>query len=904
MSLLEDDRFPSFDDKILEILRQKKFIKFTEPQKKFFPVVMNGSNCLLIAPTGSGKTEAAMFPVFQKLLTGNFDPIAVLYITPLRALNRDMKGRLLEYAKSTGISIQIKHSDMTQTERNAITKTPPQILITTPESLQIMLKGKNLRQLLKNVRVVVADELHELSQGERGSQFSLAMERLKAISGDFQRIGLSATVGNPQSLAEFLSPHDTARIVDVSMLRSKEIRAILPEKAEQDIAEQMGCDTQYAGSVMQIMKEIEETSGTIVFVNTRTAAEDLAFRIRMIDKDAPIEVHHGSLSRESRETAEKNFREGLTRALISTSSLELGIDVGAAQKVVQFNSPRQVSKLLQRIGRSGHSLERVSVGRVICNDIIELEEATAIIDLAMENKPENVLIAEGSLSTLANQIISEVNAAGVVMLDSLYETVKRSYCFRNLERERFHSVIDFLADIKKIYRDGERIGPRRASLRYFIENISMIPSEKIYRVIDISARKFIGTLDERYVVNEIEPGSNFIMKGSTWRCSRIDEDRILVEPMFTPSIAPKWSGEDIPVPQAVVRRVGQNRRLKEFRHVEEKSAKYLSEWASGNLSTDQSLVIEAEGQEVVIQTMLGTKGNYTLASILSLLLSSVTGESVEMDYSPFHVYLRSGRRFPASAYVEIIKKLPERDIAALTRAACRRSTFFNSVFLYEARKFGIISGDSEIGKARMEKIIQSYQDTPVYEDSVIKLQRDYMDISVLQEFLNSINSIAIITGDRLSDSSKHFIRHYSERVMPLKPTKTIIDSVRKRIMNETVSLFCTSCGNYRTMKISQIASLKCPICGSYMVASISARDRDRLTEKGMMSDSESRKWLLKNAHLVKEKGIQAVIAMAAHGVGVETASRILSTPYFDDDEFIRAIIEAEIEYAKNRRFWN
>ncbi len=886
------------------MLKRKKFTRFTEPQIRFFPVVLKKDNCILIAPTGSGKTEAAMFPVFHMLLSGNYSPISVLYVTPLRALNRDMRERLLEYSKSTGISIQIKHSDMTQTERNAVIKRPPQILITTPESLQIMLKGKNLRQLLKNVRVVVADELHELSQGERGSQFSVALERLRDLSGDFQRIGLSATVGNPESLAEFLSPQNPARIVDVSMIRSRKITAYMPEKADQNVAERMGCDTQYGGSVVEIIREIEKTPGTIVFVNTRTAAEDLAFRMKMIDENLFIEVHHGSLSRESRETAERNFREGITKALISTSSLELGIDVGSAQKVVQFNSPRQVSKLLQRIGRAGHSLEKTSVGRVICNDIIELEEATAIIDLALENRPEKVVLAEGSLSTLANQIISEVNASGSILIDSLYATIGRSYCFRNMEYDRFMSVVDFLAEIRKIYRDGERIGPRRASLRYFIDNISMIPSEKIYRVIDISAKKFIGTLDERYVVNEIEPGSNFIMKGSTWRCSRIDEDRILVEPMFTPSIAPKWSGEDIPVPLEVVRRVGYNRRLREFRHAEGSSESLLMEWTSGNLSTDEKLVIESEGQEAVIQTMLGTKGNYTLASILSLLLSSATGESVEMDYSPYHIYLRSGRRLPASAYVEIIRKLPERDLAALARAACRRSTFFNSVFLYEARKFGIISGDTEIGKTRMEKIIQSYMDTPVYEDSVIKLQRDYMDIPVLQEFLSKIGSLAIVTGDRMSESSRHYIRHFSERIMPLAPTKTIIDSVRRRIMNEAVSLYCTSCGNYRTMKISQINSIRCPVCGSHMVASISARDRERLTEKGMMKDNESRRWLLRNAHLVKEKGIQAVIAMAAHGVGVETASRILSTPYFDDDEFIRSILEAEIEYARNRRFWN
>ncbi len=894
----------AFNDAIMRMLLARGFTQFTEAQKGFFPHVMKGENALLISPTGSGKTEAAMVPIFQKLMDEPGDPISVLYVTPLRALNRDMQSRLLDYASHTGITIQLKHSDMTQAERRRVTTHPPSILITTPESLQIMLKGKILRKLLTHVKFVIADELHELSQGERGTQFGLALERLQAIAGSFQRIGLSATVGNAEELAKFLSPHLPAQIVDISTMKQKKLTAFIPEKSGKDASEIMGCDEQYAGSVLRIMSEIETNPGTIVFVNTRTAAEDMAFRIRLISPEESVEVHHGSLSREAREAAERNFKEGKTKALISTSSLELGIDIGAANMVVQFNSPRQVTKLLQRAGRSGHSLERTSLGKVICNDIVELEEAVAIIQLAYENRPESVSIAENSLSTLANQIISEVNASGKINVIEFYNTVKGSYSYRNLSFEEYASLVEFLGGIRKIWHEGDFAGPRRASLNYFISNISMIPSEKVYRVIDVVEKKFIGTLDERYVVSEIEPGSNFIMKGSTWRCSRIDGDRILVEPMFTPAIAPKWSGEDIPVPMEVSMRVGRNRRTGDYSHSAEESVGRLREWAGSNLSTDRAVVIEAEGIECVIQTLLGTKGNYALAGILSVLVSTITGESVEMDYSPYHIYIRCSRRFTAAAYKDMIFSLRGRDLESIVRSACRRSTFFNLVFLYEARKFGIISPESEIGKMRMEKIIESYFETPVYADSIRKLRKDYMNMDTVVDFLDNLEKLSFITLDRLGEGSRQFIRHYSERIMPLKPTRTILESVKKRIMNETVSLYCTSCGNFRTSKVSEIRSIRCPVCGSSLVASLSARERERIKPQDMDSDPALRKWITKNAHLVREKGVQAIMAMAGHGVGVETASRILNTSYIDEEDFVKAILEAETEYAKNRRFWS
>ncbi len=293
----------------------------------------------------------------------------------------------------------------------------------------------------------------------------------------------------------------------------------------------MGCDEQYAGAILLIWELIEKHRGTLVFTNTRSVAEDMAFRLRLLLGDPPVSVHHGSLSRESRERAEQDFKEGRLKALICTSSLELGIDIGTADLVLQFNSPRQINKLVQRVGRSGHWITRVSKGYVVCSDVVELEEAAAIIGYAFTGHTEDIRIMENSMATLANQLISEIRVLGRDHWTHLFSLFRRAYPFRNMTEEQFLDVVKFLSSTGKLRFDGESVsrGGRGGNLTYFIENISMIPSEKNYRVIDIGSNRFVGTLDERYVVSEIEPGTYFVMRGETWRTVRVDEDRILVE---------------------------------------------------------------------------------------------------------------------------------------------------------------------------------------------------------------------------------------------------------------------------------------------------------------------------------------------------------------------------------------
>ncbi len=899
--------FSLLNEQIREMLDRLGVVTPTEAQKKLIPEVLSGRDCLLVSPTGSGKTEAAMLPIFHMIMAERPRPVSCIYVTPLRALNRDMLGRLQDYGKELGIRIQVKHSDITQAQRREIVTKPADVIITTPESLQIMLKGSRLRQVISAVKYLVVDEIHELAQNERGSQFSVVVERLRNLTGGFQRIALSATVGNPEELARYLSTGTEVSILSTDIEKRFEFNVSIPDKADESIAELMGCDTQYAGCVSRIWDLVNSHSGTLVFVNTRSTAEDLAFRLHSWKGEIPVAVHHGSLSKESREAAEKDFKEGKLKALICTSSLELGIDIGTADLVIQFNSPRQINKMLQRIGRSGHWIGKVSKGDIICADLVELEESSAIVSLSVDMVLEPVRIRRNSLSTLANQIMLELNCEPKVNLEEFFAIVKRAYAFSDLTEQDFADTVYFLEQTRKIWREGAMIGKRHGALDYFINHLSMIPSEKTYRVIDPAARKFIGTLDERYVVSEIEPGSYFIIRGATWRTIMIKEDRILVEPFQTAAITPKWTGEDIPVLRDVIERISVLRTVKKAPgFVPGNSASQLEEWYSGDLALIDSPIIEARNGEIVIQILLGTRGNFALAEILSGAITVITGQSVEIDYSPYHVYFRASRSLSPEEIRTMIVSIDPATLENSILGICRRSRFFSGVFLYEARKFGIISQDADIGRVRLSKIIDSYADTVLYRDSVRKLIHDYMDLDALRDFLSRAQDMEFRLKSDIGESTRVFLRHYTERVMPLAPTRTILESIRKRILNETTILYCTVCRNQRTMRVREINSIRCPSCGSSLVASLSRYEADELRKIGSdkWDTSPARKRLYKNAHLVRERGMRAVMAMSARGIGPETAIRLLEVSYISDEDFIRAILLAEIEYAKNRRFWD
>src|SRR3989338_9711333 len=327
--------FQLFSERMQKLIREKGFIEPTPPQKLGVPEIMKGGNVLIIAGTGSGKTEAVMLGLFDRMQQQKPKPISLLYITPLKSLNRDLMGRLFWWADKLDLQIDVRHGDTSQADRAAQRENPPHALIVTPESLQAIMTGKIFREHLKNVKYVVIDEIHELIESKRGVQLSLGLERLREFAGNFQRIGLSATVGSPEIVADFLAP-DT-KIIRAESAKKYNIRVENPKPTPKDqiIADDLVIGVNTTARLRPLYALIQTHKSVIAFTNTRETAEVISSRLKRLDRELKQEVHHGSLSKEGRIKSEVAFKEQRLKSLIATSSLELGIDIGSPYLVGQ-----------------------------------------------------------------------------------------------------------------------------------------------------------------------------------------------------------------------------------------------------------------------------------------------------------------------------------------------------------------------------------------------------------------------------------------------------------------------------------------------------------------------------------------------------------------------------------------
>jgi len=361
-----------------------RFKDFNKIQELAIPKVLSGKNTLIVAPTGAGKTEAAVIPVLSKILDikekEEVKGILAIYLTPLRALNRDLLDRLYWWCENLDIKIAVRHGDTTQSERAKQSKKPPEFLITTPETFQILFLGKRLKEHLKSVRFVIVDELHELLDDKRGVQLSLGLERLVNFAGEFQRIALSATIGDLELAGRFIFGYRDFDIAYWYDIKRYDIEVLYPKITEGDLelSKKLGWSPKIVWSLRVIKEILDKHRSVLIFVNTREMAELLVSRFKKWLPDYPIEIHHSSLSREVRERNEKLFKEGKLKAIIATSSLELGIDIGYVDAVIQYMSPRQVIRAVQRFGRAGHRLEEVSKGYIITMDPDDYAESLVI----------------------------------------------------------------------------------------------------------------------------------------------------------------------------------------------------------------------------------------------------------------------------------------------------------------------------------------------------------------------------------------------------------------------------------------------------------------------------------------------------------------------------------------------
>ncbi|MEM4496021.1 MAG: DEAD/DEAH box helicase [Archaeoglobaceae archaeon] len=863
-------------NRILDALKEIGIQKLTEFQIKARELILSGKDVILVAPTGSGKTEAVIVPIFEKILCSERKGVSLLYITPLRALNRDMLRRLLKLANRLGISVDVRHGDTPSSRRSKQSKNPPEVMITTPETFQILFLGKRLKEIIKNVRFVVIDEIHELADSERGAQLTVALERLKEYT-KFQTIALSATVSDAKKIAKFFGM--TAEILYGEEDKFYEFFIL---SSEDDIA--------------KIKELIEKNHSTLVFVNTRQTAEALGVKLKEFCK---VEVHHGSLSREAREEAEEKFTKGELKALICTSSMELGIDVGHVDAVIQYNSPRQVVRLLQRVGRSGHKIGQVSRGFIVASNFDEIIESAAIVDFAKKGILEDPEFHYSSLDVIANQISAIALEYGRIGVEKLYSIIRRAEPFKNITFEDFDEICKFLNDIGRIFYDGELVAARRATRKYFYDNISMIPDERHYRVVNIINGKSIGVLDESFL--STFSGEVFAMKGELWRVVSV-EDVVKVEPYTGEGQIPSWAGEEIPVPFEIAQRVGELRK-----EVAEKGGKFLKEYGLNDkaiekveevieehkksfpLPTNNHITIEGVG-EVVINACFGHKVNEALGRILALLISLKKGKSVSVEIDPYRIKLTPTNALEVKNILIDIK--PE-DVESYAERALVDTKLMQWKVVNVARKFGILDKSDDISRINLKNLVLKLRDTPAYREALREIFLEKLDIKRLKTILEKLGSeITFSVHEKLSPISL-VERSAAYDILSVRSNEAILKAFKERIENEITRVRCVNCGSTYAERVGSFSRFSCVKCGSKMIAVYNSK-----------REEPKRGELLRIANLVMCYGKKAVYALNTYGIGAETAARILSKHYSSDEDFFKALLKAERDFIRTRKFWD
>ncbi len=944
--------FDLLDKRIKELLNVNNIEVPTEPQQKAIPSILSGHHVLLIAPTGLGKTESALLPVFHTHLTlrqsrSETDPkgISILYITPLRALNRDMLRRTFDWGKHLGISVAVRHGDTSKSERALQARSPPDMLITTPETLQILFTGKRIRKHLSSVHWVVIDEVHELAGDERGAQLAVGLERLAEITKEagheFQRIGLSATVGLSSEVARYLGGKDhlgfrPVEILEIDVTKHIDIRVEMPsvENGDYAVANRLSIEPHSFALLRRCKELIDEHTSTLLFINTRDGAEILASRFHLWQENQKIGVHHGSLSKHARIEAENDFKNGTLKSLVCTSSLELGIDVGDTDFVIQYNSPREVTRIVQRVGRSGHRVGQTSKGMILATNPEDLSESLVIARRALNGTLEQFLVRQNPLSVLSNQVISLALEYGRIKEKTAYEIITRSYPFISLPWTLFESVILQLKNQRSVWLEEEHneilIVKRTNSRHYFLDNISMIPDEKTYPVVDISTRKSIGTLDESFVLSSGFEGEKFILRGRPWVIVKREDNELLVSPIKEIGAIPSWAGEDIPVPYEVAQEVGmlrryasENREISEY-HCDEITKKKFTEYIANQkkggfvVPDDTVITFDVEEKTMVLNTCFGTKVNETLGRLISAMLAQAIGESIGINSDAYRINLELPGRIPPDRIKEILLTTKPAMLEYLMKTILRNSTYLRWQLVHVARKFGALRKDFDYKTVGMKRLFNLFEQSLILEEALDKLLWERMDIQHTVRILERIQSgeIAIHTQG-LSPIALAGFETIRGLMVPQRADRTILMALKKRLEEADITLVCTNCHHSWNSIVGRVSRQPvCSRCGAIKIAVVRRYNKKFLPllskKHRTVEENKEVQRLHKNASLVLSYGQFAVLALVGRGIGPDTAARILGRynklELMKSEEleikYLRDILQAELQYAKTRGFWD
>jgi len=615
---------PNTKEELLNILHPlinkwffSRFKAFSLPQLYGVMEIHSRNNILVSAPTGATKTLTGFLSILNELIDSSEkgileDKVYCVYVSPLKALNNDIEKNLKEplqemeaiAGKNLNIRVAVRTGDTSVSERSKMLKNPPHILITTPESLAIMLSSIKFVDHLKNVEWCIVDEIHALAENKRGVHLSLSLERLSRLSSHMTRIGLSATISPLLDVANFLVGYDDGKerpckIVDVQFIKNLDLKVLSPVSDLVDMEHGLMHHAMYS----LIDKLIQDHRTTLIFTNTRSATERVVHHLKeKFPKNYTenIGAHHGSLSKRHRLDIENRLREGKLKVVVCSTSLELGIDIGYIDLVICLGSPKSVARALQRIGRSGHKLSDVAKGRIIVLDRDDLVECAVLLKSAVDKKIDKIHIPTNCLDVLAQQI-DGIALNETIHINELFKLVKQSYCYRNLDKKDFMEIIDYLSGkyisledrhiYAKIWHDEKTgmIGRKgRLGRVIYMTNIGTIPDETSVKV--KVGEQIVGTIEEAFL-ERLRPRDIFVLGGNVYefRYSRGMVAYVNASANRPPTV-PSWFSQMLPLSFDLAVDIGKFRKLLGQRFCLNKSKKEILWFINNYLYVDQNAV--------------------------------------------------------------------------------------------------------------------------------------------------------------------------------------------------------------------------------------------------------------------------------------------------------------------------
>ncbi len=705
-----------------------KFKSFSEPQKFAVTEIHSRKNTLVSAPTGGTKTLTAFLSIINELVDSAMtnslqDKVYCVYVSPLKALNYDievnLKEPLKEIEKIAGrklnIRVMTRTGDTKQSEKAKMLRKPPHILITTPESLAVLLSSSKFRELLRGVEWTIIDEIHALAENKRGVHLNLSLERLEMLSPKYCRVGLSATVAPIEEVAKFLVGYDNNKlrdctVINVDFSKNMDLKVLSPLPNLIDTDYEKIHDALYK----LLDSLIQEHRTTLIFTNTRAGTERVIRQLKekfpkhysIIDEDNKsdeyeypiIGAHHGSLSKSFRRRIEDKLRRGKLKAVVSSTSLELGIDIGFIDLVILLGSPKSVARALQRIGRSGHKIEATTKGRIVVLDRDDLIECSVLLKDCIEKKIDEIHIPRNALDVLSQQITG-IAAAEKIKVDELWKLVKNSYCYHDLKRTDFNDVLEFLAGeyatledrhvYAKIWFDKESgmIGRRgRLARMIYMTNIGTIPDEA--SVIVKVGNDVIGKIDESFA-EKLKRGDIFALGGEVYKFKFSRGQVAYVEPTVGKPTIPSWFSESLPLSFNLAMDISKFRRLMEekflyrktkeeiikfiheYLYVDDNSAKaiysyFKEQYLFSKIPHDKRILIEYLNEEgkfyAIFHTLFGRRVNDALSRAIALVISRTQHKDIEFGINDNGFYLASKEKIQAEKAVEILRSDKLREI--------------------------------------------------------------------------------------------------------------------------------------------------------------------------------------------------------------------------------------------------